>query len=140
MPRPFRIDSGRFSRFDAGWQPVAAALRAGRFFVTTGEVLIPEFTVKGQPSGSTIAMKPGDRPEVRVDLRWTFPLRFVEVISGDGTQVFRERIDCSDTTAFDRRTFRLTPNLAGRNWVRVEAWDVAANGAFTQPVWLTPRS
>ena len=29
-------------------------------------------------------------------------------------------------------------NLRGRKWVRFEAWDVAANGAFTQPVWLSP--
>jgi hypothetical protein len=135
-----RLDPDRLPRFDKGWQPVVDGLRAGRFFVTTGEVLIPEFTVNGQSSGSTIAIKPGDRPEIRVDLRWTFPLQFVEVISGDGTQVFRERIDCSDTGPFDRRTFRLTPKLTGRTWVRVEAWDVAVNGAFTQPVWLTPRS
>src|SRR5262249_23600693 len=135
-----RLDPDRLPRFDEGWQPVVDGLRAGRFFVTTGEVLIPEFTVNGQPSGSTIAIKPGDRPEVRFDLGGPFPLRFVEVTSGDGTRVYRERIDCSDTVAFDRRTFRWTPNLAGRTWVRLEAWDVAANGAFTQPVWLTPRS
>jgi hypothetical protein len=135
-----QLEPDRLPQFDEGWQPVVDGLRAGRFFVTTGEVLIPEFTVKGQPSGSTIAIKPGDRPEVRVGLRWTFPLRFVEVVSGDGTQVYRERIDCSDTGSFDRRTLRLTPKLTGRTWVRVEAWDVAANGAFTQPVWLKPRS
>jgi hypothetical protein len=35
----------RVPRFDAGWQPVLDALRGGRFFVTTGEILIPEFTV-----------------------------------------------------------------------------------------------
>ena len=32
----------------------------------------------------------------------------------------------------------LTPDLKGRRWVRVEAWDVAGNGAFSQPVWLFP--
>ena len=26
-----------------------------------------------------------------------------------------------------------------RKWVRFEVWDVAANGAFTQPVWLAPQ-
>ena len=63
-------------------------------------------------------------------------MRFAEVISGDGSHVFRERIDLSDTGPFDRRTLKLSPELAGRKWVRVEAWDVATNGAFTQPVWL----
>jgi hypothetical protein len=71
-----------------------------------------------------------------VTLEWTFPLRFAEVISGDGTKVYRERIDLGDTGPFGRRTLALRPELAGRRWVRLEAWDVAANGAFTQPVWL----
>ena len=31
-----------------------------------------------------------------------------------------------------------TPDLTGRTWVRLEAWDIAGNGAFTQPVWLGP--
>jgi hypothetical protein len=30
----------------------------------------------------------------------------------------------------------LRPNVQGRRWLRFEVWDVAANGAFTQPVWL----
>ncbi len=131
-----RMDGDRLPRFEEGWQPVLDSLRAGRFFVTTGEVLIPEFTVNGQRSGSTVALKPGEKPEIKADLTWTFPMRFAEVISGDGTRVFRERIDLSDTGSFTRRTLRLSPDLAGRKWVRFEAWDVAANGAFTQPVWL----
>ncbi|MGP0069084.1 MAG: hypothetical protein ACLQGP_36475 [Isosphaeraceae bacterium] len=134
-----RLDPDRIPRFDESWQAVLDAIRGGRFFTTTGEVLIPEFTVKGQPSGSTVELERGEHPEVRLDLRWTFPLKFVEVISGDGSHVFRERIDCSDTYEFDKRTMRLTPDLKGRTWVRVEAWDIACNGAFTQPVWLTPR-
>ncbi len=99
-----RLDGDRLPRFDEGWQPVLDSLRAGRFFVSTGEVLIPEFTVNGQPSGSTVSLKPGEKPEVRLGLIWTFPMRFVEVISGDGSRVFRERIDLSDTAAFGVRT------------------------------------
>jgi hypothetical protein len=133
-----RMDGDRLPRFDEGWQPVLDSLRAGTFFVSTGEVLIPEFTVDGKPSGSTVAIKVGEKPEIKVGLTWTFPMRFAEVISGDGSRVFRERIDLSDTRPFDRRTLQLSPDLAGRKWVRVEAWDVATNGAFTQPVWLAP--
>jgi hypothetical protein len=69
---------------------VVDSLRSGRFFVTTGEVLIPEFLVDGQPSGSTVPLKQGGKAEVRVDLRWTFPLKYVELISGDGSRVYRE--------------------------------------------------
>ena len=134
-----RLDPDRLPRFDESWQPVRDALRAGRFFTTTGEVLIPKFTLDGNPSGSTVEVGPlHARNELSVELSWTFPLEFVEVISGDGSQVFRERIDCSDTGAFEERTLRLTPALAERKWVRVEAWDVACNGAFTQPIWLVP--
>jgi hypothetical protein len=133
-----RLEPDRIPRFDESWQPVLDAVRGGRFFTTTGEVLIPEFTVQGQPSGSTVELEPDGHPEIRVDLRWTFPLRFVEVISGDGSRVYREHIDCSDAFEFDKKTMRLTPDLKGRTWVRVEAWDIACNGAFTQPVWLKP--
>src|SRR5207244_420374 len=127
----------RLPRFDEGWQPILDALRGGKFFVTTGEVLIRDFTVGGKPSGAALVLSPGDKPEMRLDLEWTFPLRFAEIISGDGRRVFRERIDLADTQAFGRRTLALHPDLKDRTWVRFEAWDVAANGAFTQPVWLS---
>ena len=77
------------------------SLRAGRFFVTTGEVLIPEFTVNGQPSGSTVAAEARASKPTSRRADWTFPLRFAELISGDGSHVFRERIDLSDTGPFD---------------------------------------
>jgi hypothetical protein len=131
-----RLDSDALPKFADGWRPVLDSLRLGQFFVTTGEVLIPEFQVNGKPSGSGVVLKPRDKAEIRVDLSWTFPLRSVELISGDGFKVFRERIDCSDTGPFEKRTMQLSRDLQGRTWVRLEAWDVAGNGAFTQPVWL----
>jgi hypothetical protein len=133
-----RLAPDRLPRFADGWQSVLDALRAGRFFVTTGEVLIRAFSVAGRESGEEIVVMPGERPLVRVELSWTFPLRFVELVSGDGTHVFRERVDCSDAAPFGTRTLQLTPELSGKNWVRLEAWDVATGGAFTQPVWLKP--
>jgi hypothetical protein len=137
-----RLD--RIPRFDEGWQPVLDALRNGRFFVSTGEVRVREFTVGGKPSGATLAASPGARPEVRMTIDWTFPLRYAEVVSGDGVRVHREHIDLSDTGPFGERTLTLSPDLEGRKWARVQAWDVAGNGSFTQPVWLnggdTPRA
>ena len=126
----------KLPRFDEGWQPILDALRAGRFFVTTGEVLIENATIGGREFGEALKLPPGDRPEVRVDLSWTFPLRFAEVVSGDGAKVYRERVDLSDTPPFGRRTITLKPDLRGRTWARFEVWDVATNGAFTQPVWI----
>jgi hypothetical protein len=126
----------RLPRFDDGWRSVLDALRAGQFFVTTGEVLLRDFTVGGQQSGAHLKLGNDLRPELRAELEWTFPLQFAEVISGDGQRVFRERIDLSDTEPFGRRTVTCRPDLTGRRWVRFEVWDVAVNGAFTQPVWL----
>lgn len=132
-----RLD--RVPAFDEGWQPILDALRGGRFFTTTGEVLIREFTLDGRESGETLVVKKSDdRPELCLTLEWTFPLRFAEVISGDGQHVFRERIDLAETGPFGTRTLVLTPDLKDRTWVRVEAWDVAADGAFSQQVWLEP--
>jgi hypothetical protein len=126
----------RAPRFDDDWSPVLDALRSGRFFVTTGEVLLTEFAVGGRPGGSTLTLPADGRPGLTLGLRWTFPLRFAEVISGDGSKVYRERVDLSDTRAFGSKTLTLRPDLSGRTWVRVEAWDVATDGAFSQPVWL----
>lgn len=131
-----RLD--RLPRFDEGWQPILDALRRGDFFVTTGEILTRDFSVGGKGGGQTLALKGGEPPELHVRLEWTYPLRFAEVISGDGRQVYRERIALADTMAFGERTLTLKPQLQGRRWVRFEVWDVAANGAFTQPIWIEP--
>ena len=132
-----RLEPDRLPRFDESWQPVVDALRGGQFFVSTGEVLIPTFTLNGQPSGSTVALKPKQPAEVSVEVTWTFPLKSIELISGDGTHVYRDRLDCSETGPFAEKTTLLKRDLTGRTWARVEAWDIAGNGAFTQPVWLT---
>jgi len=125
----------RLPRFDEGWKPIMDALHRGEFFVTTGEILIRQYTLNGKESGESVQTSSA-RSDLRVTLEWTFPLRFAEVISGDGTQVFRERVNLSDTTAFGKRTLQLHPQLQGRKWLRFEVWDIAANGAFTQPIWL----
>jgi len=129
----------RLPRYDEGWQPIVDALSAGRFFVTTGEVRVRDFRVGGRQSGETLTIGSGERPDLHATIDWTFPLRFAEVVSGDGTRVHRERIDLADTSPFGERTISLQPNLAGRTWARFEVWDIAANGAFTQPVWLERR-
>ena len=125
----------KLPRFEDGWESILETLRAGEFFVTTGEILIPKFTVGGKRSGETLDASAGTQP-VEVELQWTFPLAYAEVVSGDGEEVHRQRIDLSDTEAFGTRTLNLPVDLTGRSWVRFEVWDAAANGAFTQPVWL----
>jgi hypothetical protein len=122
--------------FDDGWQPVLDALRHGRFFVSTGEVLLPEFRVSGRESGQTLHLAGGTTAEVTARLEWTFPPAFAEVVWGDGSRVYRRRVDLGDGEAFSGRVIRVPVDLKGATWVRLEAWDVAANGAFSQPVWV----
>ena len=126
----------KLPKFEEGWQPVLDAMQSGKFFSGTGEVLLPAFSVDGKGSGETLKVEGNGKAEVKVSVDWTFPLNYMEIISGDGQQVFRERIDLSDTESFGKRDFQSEISLDGRKWVRVEVWDVAANGAFTQPVWL----
>ena len=115
----------RLPRFDEGWQPILDALRAGRFFVTTGEVLLHSATIGGREGGQTLAPAPGRPPRGRRRPRLDLPAPVLEVVSGDGSKVYRERVDLSDTPPFGRKTLTLRPDLAGRTWARLEAWDIA---------------
>jgi hypothetical protein len=118
-----------------GWQSIVDALQNGEFFSSTGEVLIPEFTVDEKSTGKEISVE-GKMSKVAFKLKWTFPMNYAEIISGDGKNVYRERIMLDDTGSFGEQTFMKSVDLRGRKWVRLEAWDVAANGAFTQTVWI----
>jgi len=104
------------------WTPVTRALRAGDFFVSTGEVLIRNFRA--------------DAAGVAADIDWTFPLEFVEVVWGDGDRIDRKVIRTPEAQAFGTRRFEIPVDLSKQKWVRVAAWDTAVNGAFTQPVEL----
>ena len=105
------------------WTPIVAALRAGKFFVTTGEVLLRDVRVEATSA-------------VSADVEWTFPLEFVEAVWGDGKTTGRKVVPATDTEAFGSRRFRIPVELAGQKWVRFAAWDSAVNGAFSQPVHL----
>jgi hypothetical protein len=129
-----RLD--KIPRYQDGWQPVLDAVRGGEFFTTTGEILIPKFTVAGKQSGETISRVQNPGAELVAELEWTFPLAFAEIISGDGQTIRRQRVDLTDTESFGKRQLRLPVDLKDQRWLRLEVWDIAANGAFTQPVWL----
>lgn len=119
-------------KYRDGWKPVVEAMQQGKFFSSTGEVLIPELKVNGKLSGETLKLHEDGSADVQLKLSWTFPMNFVEIISGDGEKVFRKKLDLSNTQAFGTEVFHLKSQLKGRKWMRVEAWDCAANGAFSQ--------
>src|SRR5262249_23496445 len=83
----------------------------------------------------TLKLTEGTTVEVTARVEWTFPPAFAEVVWGDGGRVWRRRVDLSEEGAFSGKVLRVPVDLKGAKWVRLEGWDVAANGAFTQPVW-----
>jgi hypothetical protein len=125
-------------KYNEGWSPVVEAMQHGKFFGTTGEVLMHELKVNGKLSGETLALHADGTADVNLKLSWTFPMNFVEIISGDGEKVYRERITLTNTRAFGEEQFEFHPKLKGRKWMRVEAWDSAVNGAFSQTFYLNP--
>lgn len=118
----------RLPRYDEDWSPILKAMRAGDFFVTSGEVLLRDFAVHGS----------GPKRTLGVDVEWTFPLEFVEVVWGDGSTTGRQVISATDRQPFGRHKFEIPFDATGRKWVRFAVWDSAGNGAFTQPVHLKP--
>lgn len=130
------LQLNKLPAYNDGWQSVLDVLQRGKFFSTTGEVLIPSFTVNSTASGDTARLLSNKKAAVSFSVNWTFPLQFAEVISGDGKDVFRNKIDLDATQSFGEQTFKIPIDLKDRKWVRLEVWDVAANGAFTQTIWL----
>lgn len=123
-------------KYENGWQPVLDVLEEGKFFTTTGEILIPSFTIDKNNNGTHVKLNNPAKANISFDLIWTFPLSFAEIISGDGIKVDRYRIDLSNTQAYGKKTIQQTLDLTGKKWVRLEVWDAAVNGAFTQTIWL----
>ena len=111
---------------DEDWTPVLKVLRDGSFFVTTGEILIPAYSVEGT----------GDRRTITADVEWTFPLSFVEVVWGDGKKIDRQVLPATDLPASGSKHFSIPFDAKGKAWVRFAVWDSAGNGAFVQPVWI----
>ncbi len=105
------------------WSSVLDVLRRGEFWCTTGELLIQKCDVKK------------DGLEAVIDS--TFPLDFAEVIWGTNKGVHRERVELTTAEFSDGVKVSSKTDLSEANWVRFEVWDVARNGAYTQPV--TPK-
>ena len=108
--------------------PVVKALMRGDYFVTSGEVLIPSYAVRGSGAQRTID----------ADVEWTFPLDFVEVVWSDGVRTGSQIVPATDQPPMGRRRFSIPFDAAGKKWVRFAAWDSAGNGALVQPIKLTP--
>ena len=116
----------RVPKFKEGWASVMNALRAGDYFVTSGEVLIRNWAVEGSGAKRTYS----------AEVEWTFPPEFAELVWSDGKKVDRQVIEMKEAMPFGSRKFRIPFEAEGKRWVRFALWDSAGNGAFTQPVHL----
>ena len=110
------------------WTPILQSIRNGDFWVSTGEILIKNYAVQGTGAKRTVV----------ADLEFTYPLEFVEVVTGDGKKVETQVVRATDTTSHGTKKISIPVDATGKVWVRFSAWDSAGNGAFMQPAWLNP--
>ena len=120
------VKMDKVPKFDEGWTPVVDALRAGDYFVTSGEVVFRNWAIEGSGAKSVYS----------AEVEWTFPPEFAELVWSDGNKVDRQLISLTDKGPFLTHRFRVPFDAAGKKWVRFAVWDSAGNGAFTQPVHL----
>lgn len=97
----------------------------GDGFISTGEIMLPEAAINGD----------GDSLHVKTKVKYTFPLRLVEIVWGNGRETHRESIDLQSTHEFGQGEYAWSVKSPGWTWARLAVWDVAGDGAFTNPVW-----
>ncbi len=101
-------------------------LRGGNFFVSTGEVLLPE---------AAINPKTSDQINIHLVAKHNFPLAMGEVVWSDGKATHRQEFPLNETRQFASETYNWQVDAKNWKWARVAVWDVAANGAFVNPTW-----
>jgi hypothetical protein len=101
------------------------AVARGDSFISTGEVLIPDATLSGE----------GEAITATVTVNYTFPLRIAEIVWGDGSATHHKVIPLEETREFGHKTFKWIAEAKNWKWARLAVWDVAGDGAFTNPIW-----
>lgn len=104
------------------WSSVVDCIQNGDFFTTTGEVLIRAWNATTTGVTATV--------------EWYFPPAFAEITWGDASGVHKLKQALATGQEFQTQQIAIPANLSAANWVRLEVWDVARNGAFTQIRWL----
>ena len=87
------------------WSPIIDAMKRGDYFVTSGEVLIPSYSIEGAGTDRTIV----------ADVEWTFPLDFVEVVWGDGQTTDWQIVSATDLPPFGSQRFEIPFDARARN-------------------------
>jgi hypothetical protein len=108
------------------YDEILKSVQKGDGFISTGEVLLSDFALSGKGT---------DEVQVDAKVTWTFPLRLAVIVWGDGANTHRETIDLGSTHGFDEHAYHWSLKTPRWTWARLEVWDVAGDGAFTQPKW-----
>lgn len=106
------------------------ALGRGDYFISTGEILLNRFSISGNSPNQII---------VQADVSYTFPLKMAEVVWGNGSETSREVFPLETTRQLGRSSFEWKIQANNWKWARFAVWDVAADGAFSNPVWRESR-
>jgi hypothetical protein len=109
------------NRFD-----VLNAVQRGDFFMSTGEVLIPDVKLKAGAK---------DKVVVEATIHNNFPLQMAEIVWGDGAGTYRRVFPLTQSTPFGTINFKGEADAKNWKWARFAVWDIAANGAFVNPIW-----
>ncbi|MEP7363088.1 MAG: DUF4350 domain-containing protein [Acidobacteriota bacterium] len=109
-----------------GYGEILNTMEKGDYFVSTGEVLMPEHSIRETQPGKLHAM---------ADVRYTLPLQFAEVVWGDGEKTHRTIHSLETTREFGKQKIEFDVDAPNWRWARVAVWDIAGDGAFGNPVW-----
>ena len=112
---------------DEDFTPILKALRDGNFFVTTGEILIKDYTRRRHRAISGRSRRTSSGP-----IRWRSWRSSGATARRSTARSSRRPI----SRAFGTKHFAIPFNATGKAWVRFAVWDSAGNGAFVQPIWL----
>jgi hypothetical protein len=107
------------------YNDLLASVAKGDGFISTGGVLLPDV--------STAIEK--NSVHFTATVTSTFPLRFAEIVWGDGQETHHELFPLDTSAAFENRQFNWSAKTPGWRWARLAVWDVSADGAFTNPEW-----
>ncbi len=103
------------------WQELVDALRAGKHFYSTGEILLESSNIQDGMAEATF--------------NWTYPLTNVQLVYSDGKNVNTVDLPQNSCKNFSAETFQIEfPK--GMKWARVLAIDIAGNSVFGMPVFL----
>ncbi len=111
------------------WQDYGSILEAlarGDYFISTGEVLLDEARIEEAAPDEIVA---------RTTVSYTFPLQMAEIVWGNGSETFRTVFPLETTREFGKSSFEWKVPAKNWKWARLAVWDIAADGAMTNPVW-----